>query len=266
MRRLGPRIVLWTLSCAAAWPSGAIGNERHFTFTYESAVLPMGAREIEIWATGRIGRTDYYSALDQRLELEFGLTERLMAALYLNGSTVAARANDSIVLSTTFGSVSAEAKYKLLDPVADVLGFALYGEATTHTNGVDLEAKLIFDKRIGELLLAANLVVEHEWQFGLSETERELALEVDLAASYFITHNLSVGLELRNQNVIPGGAGLRYSALFAGPTVAYAEKGWWVAFSLLPQLPALKRSQPGSTLILDDRERYNARLLFSFHL
>jgi hypothetical protein len=154
-----------------------------------------------------------------------------------------------------------------LDPVADVLGLALYGEVTTRTNGLALEGKLIVDKKVGPWLFAGNLVAEQEWLFGLAESERELGLEVDLAGTYFVTEKLGIGLEVRNHNSIPGNTGrLRYSALFAGPTISYAERRWWVAASFLPQLPAIKKSEPQNKLVLDDHERYNARIILSFHL
>src|SRR5206468_7233929 len=68
-----------------ATPAGA--TERRFTYTYESATLGAGEREIEPWTTLRLGRNEYYRALDNRLELEFGVTDRLMTAWYLNLSS-----------------------------------------------------------------------------------------------------------------------------------------------------------------------------------
>jgi hypothetical protein len=58
-------------------------------------------------------------------------------------------------------------------------------------------------------------------------------------------------------------------ALFAGPVLAYAAESWWVALTVMPQLPAMK--QNGAYTGSDDREllaheKLNARLLFSFHL
>src|SRR5678810_823141 len=65
-------------------------TERRFTYTYESATLGAGEREIEPWTTLRLGRNEYYRAIDNRLELEVGITDRLMTAWYLNLSSAAA--------------------------------------------------------------------------------------------------------------------------------------------------------------------------------
>jgi hypothetical protein len=62
----------------------ASANERHFTYTYETAVLPPGAREVEVWSTGRLMREQRSTRFDERVEFEVGLTERLQTALYLN--------------------------------------------------------------------------------------------------------------------------------------------------------------------------------------
>ena len=56
-------------------PAVAAANDRHFTYTYETAVLPPGARELEVWTTWRAGRERYYSRFDHRLELEVGVAK-----------------------------------------------------------------------------------------------------------------------------------------------------------------------------------------------
>lgn len=260
--------VLVSAALIAGVPRVARSNERHFTFTYESAVLPTSAKELEIWTTPRIGREEFYSRFDQRIEFEVGVTDRLMTALYLNFRSVTADvAPDQRLSEFEFTGVSSEWKYKMLDPVADALGIALYGEVTGAPEEVELETKLIVDKQLGNLLLAGNLVAESEWEFEMEGTHRELVLELDLGASYRVTPSFSVGLEIHNHNEIPEGEGFEHSALFAGPVLAYAHEEWWVALTLMPQLPALKTHEDAEGLLeLDEHERFMARLLFSFHL
>ena len=52
------------------------GQDRLFTYTYQSGVLNSGQREIEVWNTLRAGRENYYSRLDHRTEFEFGLGKK----------------------------------------------------------------------------------------------------------------------------------------------------------------------------------------------
>jgi len=262
----------------------ASANERHFTYTYESAVLSPGKLELEPWTTFRVGRENFYTRFDQRLEFEAGVVDGLQTALYWNMTAVAEDVTstdpalpptETRVQSFSFTGISSEWKYQLSDPVADPLGFALYFEGTAGLVEAELEAKLIFDKRVGDLLLAANVVGEHEWVFEVpGETEREVKLELDLAGGLFLSQSFLLGLEVRNQTVWASEEGFEGSAFFAGPVVAYAQDTWWTGLTILPQIAAIKPEEeaplpPGeeeSALDLEHHERLEVRLLLGFQL
>ncbi|MGZ3480015.1 MAG: hypothetical protein ACXU81_06675, partial [Myxococcaceae bacterium] len=74
-----------------------------------------------------------------------------------------------------------------------------------------------------------------------------------------------IGLEAWNANIIAEGT-WEHSAIFLGPVMSYSGDGWWVTFTFLPQLPAFKPSEGGGQYVLTDYERFQARLLFSFHI
>lgn len=265
--RYGLRRLLTGLGLLASlWTGPAWSNERRFTYTYESGVLPPGARELEVWTTWRARRDSYYSRFDVRAEFEVGLTERLQTAIYLNSKMVTQAEGDELSSAFSFEGVSSEWKYKLLDPVADAIGLALYFEFTGKHDELELEGKVIVDKKLGPVLLAANLIAENEWAFEAHDTFSELALELSLGATYFITHRLTLGVELRSLNQFGKEGQFEYSALYAGPVIAYARDEWWVALTVQPQIPAIKGAEPGESLVFDGQERVNARLLFSMHL
>lgn len=263
-------------SVAFARPAGAI--DRRFTYTYESGTLGAGEREIEPWTTLRLGRNEYYRALDHRLELEFGITDRLMTAWYLNLSSETAD-----IPGQTPGSIdrhtelehgaSWEWKYKLLDPVADALGLALYLEGGFTTKEVELETKLILDKRMGNFLVAFNAVGEYEWNSSTGITKQEKLFEFDLGAVYFITPVFSAGVEVRNQNEIAPEATAggeeenewEFSVLSAGPVVSYSAETWWATLTVLPQLANLKREGGTSVRELEEHEKVATRLIFGAH-
>jgi hypothetical protein len=252
-------------------PALASANERHFTYTYETAVLSRGQKEIEIWTTPRIGRDTYFYRLDERVELEVGVTDRWQLALYLNATAQAAEVSPGVIATETeFEGVSLENKIKLMDPVADAVGLGLYAELGIGPTETEIELKLLLDKRLGNLHVAANLVgeleleAEGEMEEMEVELEREMALEIDLGATYFVTPAVGIGAEVRNLNVFAEGE-LEYSALFAGPVISYATEDWWLAFTVQAQLPSLAGHHSGSR-VLDDREKVEARLLWSFHI
>lgn len=240
-------------------------QDRIFNYTYQSGVLNVGQREIEPWTTFRWGRKNFYRAYDQRIEFELGVAKNLQTAFYLNAKYVAQN-KDSLMQKETEFSLSNEWKYKISDPVADPVGFALYQEIKIAPSEVELESKLIFDKRIGPSIVAFNAVgaveFENEVKKGKDRSEHEFELEADIGWSYQINRGLYLGIEVRNHNEIVEGE-WEHSALFAGPTLSYTRDNFWVNITVMPQLAGLK----GSTykgLVLDEHERLETRLIFSY--
>ncbi len=246
----------------AAASATASASERHFTYTYESAVLHPGGREFEPWTTFRLGKDGFFTRLDTRFETELGVTDRLQTSIYLN---LSAQANDTALgrqSSTTLQGISSEWKLKLSDPVADRAGFALYGELSGGPGEAEIEGKLILDKRVGRVLGAVNLSADHDWEFEKAgPTGHESAFEVSAAACYFVKPGFTVGLELRSHTVVPGGDEPTRSALFLGPSLSYSRQGWWIAASVLPQLRALEGASSGH-LDLVEHEKVELRFVF----
>ncbi len=262
-----PAAVASTLLLLLALPSRARASQRHFAYTYESGVLNPGSAELEPWTSFRHGRASYYSAIDQRLELELGLATNLQTSLYWNFSSVTE--DTAGVRSTRFEGqgISSEWKYKLSDPVADALGSAVYFEGTASTDSAEVEGKLILDKRSGPWLLAVNVVGDHEWNWvARGHTVREAGLELDLGAGYQVTDAFFAGLEARSVNEFEDADELESSVIYAGPTLGLARDSWWVSVSFTPQLGALHGASSGSHLDLRHQERLQARAVMGFHL
>src|SRR5438874_71480 len=136
----------------------AQSNDRHFSYLYESTVMAKGSKELEIWTTARLGKqNEYFAAIDNRMEFEVGLSKKLQTAFYLNfGSTTTD--NGTGVNQTTFDfhGISSEWKYNITNPYTSSFGFALYGELGLNTTDIELETKLILDKKINKTTLAMN--------------------------------------------------------------------------------------------------------------
>src|SRR4051812_1480656 len=101
---MSTRVCLFALATLA--PFAVAANERHLTYTYESAVLPQGARELEVWSTARLGREQRYARFDERVEFEVGLTDRLQTSFYLNFNAISQRVNESLLTESQFTGVS----------------------------------------------------------------------------------------------------------------------------------------------------------------
>lgn len=248
-------------------------DERPFPYTYTSDVLKKSMRDFEIHTNFRVGRENFYSRIENRLEYEFGVTDKFQAAFYLNfqNSTSENTANNSYDSKFEFKGISTEFIYQLSNKYTNSFGFAPYMELTLNTREVELETKLILDKKIGRsFTLALNLNAEYEWEYNPlpEKTEKELELDILLGGSYQATNNFAFGFEARNHNPIPDGKGLEYSSLFLGPNVNYRSENWYATLTWLHQLPALKKSEdmPNSNIILDGQERNTVKLLLGFSL
>jgi hypothetical protein len=251
-------------------------QDRIFTYTYQSQVLGPQQYEIEVWNTLRWGRPNYYRSLVQRVEFETGLARNLQTAFYLNfNSTSAATAasgsppTGASLESGTELSFSNEWKYKLLDPVADPVGLALYGEFTIGSAEFELEPRLILDKVTGITTLALNISAEFESETeihpdGSEETEHSTEVHVNFAAGFRIAAGVHLGIEVFSKNGLTDGE-LGYSALYAGPTISYAVDRFWANVTFMPQLGALKGATSDG-LVLTGAERYQTRLLIAYAL
>ncbi len=247
--------------------STAFAQDRVFAYTYQSNVLNKGQKELEVWNTLRSGREDFYRGIDNRAEFEIGLGSRVQTAFYLNFTNATffdANSQQIITVPAKIG-FSNEWKWKLLDPVADPIGLALYGEIGISPDEADLEIKLILDKQLGRTLHAINLVAEPEWEPELKgngevEQEMELVLEADYGFSVNLSPHWRAGLEARILNESQHDITPR-TTIFAGPGISYNTNGFWANFVLMPQVA-------GTSLEKDIRdlthhERLEARLIFS---
>lgn len=261
----------------------AAAQDRQFVYTYQSTNLAKGLRDLEVWSTIRMGKESYFRRLDERIELEMGLTDRIQTALYLNMSHISfANKGDSTgtIFSESEFSISNEWKLKLSDASTNIIGSSLYGEVTISGKELELEAKLILDKKINKHLIAFNLVGEWEWEQEVEaaivngevkqENKMELEatpVELDLAYMYNVRPNLGIGLEVKNHYEITPVDGLEHAALLAGPTLYWSTKDnkHSIMLNFMPQIANLNKTaaQPNA-LDLDEYEKYVFRLLFDF--
>ena len=252
----------------------AAASDRRFTYVYGSEVLAPGNVELEPWTTIRFGRDGFFIRMDHRLELEVGLTSWVQTAFYFNFKSTSLdvrKPGAPTTRETTFEwqGVSSEWKFKLADNIADPLGVGLYIEPSISPSEAELEAKVLLDKRAGDVYVAYNLIGEYDAAFdGPGQTAHELVLQNSAGAAYFFTDDVALGIEGRNESVWVVGEGLEGSTFFAGPTVSFSQKRWWAAASVLPQIASIRRKgeAKGGIQDLTHNERMNVRILFGVDL
>lgn len=244
-------------------------QDRIFTYAYQSIVLNKGQRELEIWNTLRQGKKDYYARLDNRTEFEIGLGGNLQTAFYLNltSKTQTVTINSQKSTSTKYEiGFSNEWKYKILDPVANAVGLALYGEYGISSNEYELEGKIIVDKKINNFIIAGNATFEAEFApvyVNNSLTwEKESKLDYHLAFGYALGHGFHLTQENYFRNLYLEKE-LAHNALYSGLGFSYLHDSFWVNFTVMPQIKSFK-GETTKSINLDEYEKIQFRLLFSY--
>jgi hypothetical protein len=267
-------LILSALCGALALPAAA--TERRFTYTYEPETMPQGALEFEQWVTLRTQRTrdgevrqQNFNAWELREELEYGVTDRYTVGLYLN--TQAESYRDTSVSPASdkrefeFEGVALENRYLLLNPAENPVGLTLYLEPAFSGSEAELEQKIILGQRHGDWKWAVNLIHETEWEDNFHETEG--VLEATFGLCKDLNSHWSLGVEFRNHNEWPEYDRFAHSAFFLGPVVSYRAEKWWATLTVLPQVYGrnyLGNPDRNRSLVLDEHERVNIRLLLGF--
>lgn len=198
MQRLNTILVTCSLCLAAVLPLGA--HPRDYLVTYPYWTVPKGRVELEIKTD--FVRPDFGDSspdkLVQQTEIEYGITDRLMMAVY----AVFEKPNGS---SANYEETKLQLRYRLAQPGRYYFNPALYTEYIKAAgDGEDeIEAKLILQKDLPRgVNVAINGILEHE--VGSGEWEKGFAVGI----SKPVWPKAKLGLELKGGEgklfVIPG--------------------------------------------------------------
>lgn len=259
-RRLrGLAFVFWTLLSFWAWPfQTSFAGEGAFGWIYTLDLQPKGTLEFEQrLQRNRAQAAGQYDVWLSRTELEYGLTDDLQVAGYINAYS--ARIDQNYTNPEVCGSsptctsgfpvpgnhdprapfnargidgYSLEAIYRLSNPVIAPVGVGFYIEPTVGKLKNELEARLLLQSNFldDRLIVASNVVFANEQLKYLDQGHvPESMLDVLLGFSYRFAPKWFAGMEARWHNDFA-----RYNlkdqtqrGLFWGPNLHYAEKNWW---------------------------------------
>ena len=245
--------------------STAEADERFFTYSYETDLLPVDQVEYEQWMTLSQGRQEGdYAKWDFKSELETSFTEQLSGALNLNFQQEReSLPGEEETSSFDFKGVGAEFIYQLLNPNLDPVGLALYGEAVTDGLSYEFETKVLVSKPVDNFVFAFNAIYEAEWEREDNQTEEEATLAFTGGIAYRFTPKWSVGLEARNEQAYPDGVdltGQEFNCWNLGPNIHYGTPKWWATLTALPQIWGNGDGSLGG-LQLEHEERFEVRLI-----
>ncbi len=236
----------------------ALAADRAFPFTWDTATAAPGERHLEAWLSPRLQRVTGvpYAAWELRAGLSAGLTARLDTLLAFD------------VTLEEFGadrrSVDARAtslwRFAFLGPDAP-LGLAGLGRASLGGDALDLEARLLVDKRVGNVVLAANASAAYSALWG-GRTGIDWRIEECLAAGYRVGPAL-VGVEARVRTAAEGRQ-YRGTAFYLGPSFTWARGAVFLTVGAQAQVaadePRADRDDK-EPMLFRDNERFGARVL-----
>lgn len=188
----------------------AYADQRSYVWTYEYLTLAKGGTELEFYKTAKIKDLQVGDGSDweQQIELEYGITDHLDAALY----EVYEQKNDD---KMKYAGYKFRLRYRIAERNVLPVDVLLYAE---HQEKVDarnvFEGKVILAKDIGNLNIAYNQIYKDEYVGG-SIGKHEYAA----ALSYEFLPWLRIGVESKGS--------WRDGKFAAGPTVSWSGGRIW---------------------------------------
>ena len=215
----------------------ASANPRALPFTYPSESLPQGQIEFEqfvdmtpVPALTLEGDRRLQPLATMTTELEYGITSALELGLYLQlSSDPSLGAGFSPFL---FDGVKQRLRYRLADPGEWPVDVAFYAEIAELHDELELEGKVILQRRFGQFRVASNLVIEREFYYA---GEQEWVFAPTLGLTFEPNPSLSVGLEsflnaeFGAEEELAAESFNASPQVYVGPTGMYQWKRLWLS-------------------------------------
>lgn len=294
------RMFLLAALLLALHPLSAQADENLLNYVKGAEVQPKNTWELYQWITRRSDKgTGHYTAWDFQTELEYGVTDRLAVALYLNGQAIDTKGIlvDAYIpkdmnYGYAFSGVAAAFKYNFLSPFKDGIGISLYAEPIIATkdphSGQDkrmysFESSLLLQKNFLDdtLVWLTNIGLESTYARRAAVENLPPDFEWPVVPEMEIEPTLSVGFSKRFASNWYGGAEAQYQSefetevgrerwsLFAGPTLHYGARKWWATLTWFPQLRGGGEQVPGQNnpnlqLVEKTKQEWRLKIGFNF--
>jgi hypothetical protein len=227
-----------TLIAIAAAP--AVANPRSLPFTYTTDTLPSGQVEVEQYVdvvplralSASTAKPAWYLPSAFQTEIEIGLADRLELGIYMTfvpdpGEHYASKAQ----FPGTGNGLKQRLRYIFADPGEWPIDVGVYGELVENEREIEIEGKVLLQRRFGGLRVAANLSTEYEMYY---EGQREVVLNPSAGATYELTAAVHLGVDAwmrgeypRNPKPATRTFGLG-PAVYVGPALMINfGKLWW---------------------------------------
>jgi len=188
------------LLLVAALAGTASANPRALPFTYTTDTLPKGGVEIEQFVDlipqktldASSGQSEYYFGSQFQTEIEIGIADRLELGLYMTYVPSFADQFKGTALMPEGNGLKQRLRYIFADPGTWPVDVGVYGELTENEREIELEGKILLQKRFDKLRVAVNIWAEYEFYFS---HQRDIVLNPTLGATYEVTPSFHLGID-----------------------------------------------------------------------
>lgn len=226
------------LAALLAHARSSSATPRAFPFTYTTDQLAQGETEVEQYgdltparaiATSS-GQPVWYGATQFQTELEYGIRDDLEGAFYVTFAPSPGDAYASSATLTEGTGFKQRLRYALAPQERWPVDVSLYGEVVENDREIEVEAKVLLQRRFGRLRIDANLWAEYEVYY---QPQRDVVLDPTLGATFEITPAVHLGAEswMRVEFPDPAPATRPFSlgpVVYAGPALLVSfGRVWW---------------------------------------
>jgi hypothetical protein len=210
----------------------AHANPRPLPFTYIYETLPAGDAEVELYSdltpqrvVDALGAPAWFLGSQFQAEIEYGLTDRLELGLYLTLAPTDSSVTFQPAMPEGTG-VKQRLRYRFADAGRWPIDLAVYGEVTENQREIELEGKVILQRRLGPFRIAANAWAEREFYFS-GAREWVLNPTAGVVLEKWITAQPGIEYWMHGEHA-DGGGWVVGPEHYLGPTVILQfGKIWW---------------------------------------
>jgi hypothetical protein len=243
-------------------PATAFATPQPLPFSYVYETLPKGSLEVETYVDydpikvkDVNGNPVTYGATQFQTEFEYGITDRLELGLY---ATIAPSSGETAVYTdipalTEGTGLKERLRLRFAEAGEWPVDVGIYGELVETEREVELEAKILLQRRIGDLRLVANLWGEREYE-NLSIHQGDWVVNPTLGATYQVTPLFHPGVEswlhAEFPDSNPPSVFNNRPQVYVGPTMMFDFGNFWFTLGAYWRVTetthALLDSDPGN--------------------
>jgi hypothetical protein len=178
----------------------AQANPRVFPFTYTVDTMPKGELELEQYVDcipvrvtdAATGAHSWYGSTDFQTELEYGLTAKLELGLYVTFAPTPEQQYYVTPTPIVGNGLKERLKYRFAEAGEWPVDLGVYGELVEDQRELELEAKILLERRLGPVRIAANFTGEREYYFS---SQKDWVLNPSAGVSVEATPAVQPGVE-----------------------------------------------------------------------